>query len=273
MKKKEILKIGDFAKFSRTTRDTLLYYDKIGLLSPVLRGDNNYRYYSTRQLSVVNLIRTYQTLGIPLTEIKRLRDNRTPDFVDMLLDNHIERLDEEIAAWVRARKLLHLLKTVIHSQLDVDETEIKVQYCPAEAIMLGEQNDYSRGKNDYDALVSFYHAMQKKYPGLDLNYPVWALFSEERIKKRDWSWPDRYYFYNPEGCDEKPASLYATGYARGGYGQTHDLYVQMLDYIDSNGFEICGPAYEEYPLNEICVLEDKNYLIHLMIAVRAKAKQ
>jgi len=37
--------ISDFAKYSRTTRDTLLHYDRIGLLSPATRGENNYRYY------------------------------------------------------------------------------------------------------------------------------------------------------------------------------------------------------------------------------------
>ena len=44
----------------------------------------------------------------------------------------------------------------------------------------------------------------------------------------------------------------------------------MLDYIYSNGFEICGPTYEEYPLNEISVVEDKDYLMRVMITVRER---
>jgi len=100
-----------------------------------------------------------------------------------------------------------------------------------------------------------------------MNYPVWAMFSEYRIKNRDWKWSDRYYFFNPEGHDKKPAALYAVGYTRGGYGQSHELYTCMLDYIDANGYEICGPAYEEYPLNEICVTDDNNYLMRVMITV------
>ena len=272
MKRKDFFSISDFAKFARTTRDTLLYYDKIGLLSPVSRGENNYRFYSYRQLSVINLIRTLQILGMPLNEIMSLNNKRTPDLIESALENQITRIDEKVNELVRARKLLQLFKTTIHSHLGIDETVIKMQYQPEEAIILGEPNEYSGNRNDYDALFSFYSSCSKKYPDLDMNYPVWALFSEERIRCRDWVWPDRFYFYNPEGHEKKPGGLYVVGYTRGGYGQSHELYVRLLDYIDSNNLEICGPAYEEYPLNEICILEEKDYLMCIMITVKLREK-
>ena len=268
-KDKDVFSITDFAKFSRTTRDTLLYYDSIGLLSPISRGKNKYRYYSTRQLAVVNLIRTLQALGMPLTLIKNLVEHRTPSLMDELLEHQIVRIDEKIDEWIRARKLLCLLRKTIHSAINVPDG-ITVEHLPVEAIVLGGLNDYSRGRNDYDALLTFYHDCCEKYPDLDMNYPVWAMFSQERIKARDWVWPDRYYFANPEGYDKKPAGLYAIGYRHGGYGKGAKLYERMLEYIDKDGLEICGPAYEEYPLNEISVLEEKDYLMRVMINVREK---
>jgi len=268
--RKECFSITEFAKFARITRDKLLNYDYIGLLPPAHRGENDYRYYSTMQLAIVNLIRTCQALGMTLGEIKELKDCRTPELVNEVMGRQIMHIDEKIEEWIRARKLLVTLQKTIHSVLDVDEEAITVQQLPAEAIILGELNDYSQGKNAYDALLAFYHENKRKYPEMDLNYPVWAVFSEDRVKRRDWVWPDRYFFKNPEGFDRKPASLYAIGYARGGYGQSNALYERMLDYIDANGYEICGPTYEEYPLNEICVAEEKDYLIRVMITVREK---
>ena len=262
--------MGDFAKFSRTTRDTLHHYDKIGLLSPLSRGENNYRYYSIGQLAVVNVIRTLQELGLSLAEIKKLKDSRTPELVDEVFICQIEKIDLKIDDWVRARKLLYTLHKAIHSVLNIDEQAITIQFMPAEAIILGDLNDYSRGRNDYDALFDFYHVINKKYPNLDMNYPVWGCFSEDRIKRGDWKWPDRYFFHNPEGHDKKPASLYAVGYTRGGYGHCGDLYNRIIDYIGDNGFEMCGNAYEEYPLNEICINNDENYLIRVMITVCEK---
>ena len=268
MIKKDIFSIQDFAKFARTTRDTLLYYDKIGLLSPTSRGENNYRLYSHSQLSVINLIRTFKTLGMPLAQIKRLKNNRSPDLSDEILGNQLNRINEEIDALLQARNLLNLLKDTIHDHLDVDEEKITVRSLPERPIVLGAQNDYSDGKTDYDALYAFYTDCHDKYPGLDLNYPVWAQFSEKRILQRDWVWPDRYYFYGPEGYDKKPGGLYAIGYMRGGYGEAHKLYVRLIDYIEKNDLEICGPAYEEYPINEICALEEKDYLICVTIPVK-----
>ena len=263
-----LLSISDFAEFSRTTRDTLLHYDRIGLLSPVQRGENNYRYYSSSQLAIVNVIRTFQQLGMSLEDIKTLRDHRTPELANMVFEKQIDEIDTKIKEWVSARKLLLTLKKAINSVSNIDERVITVKYLPAEAIVLGDLNDYSRDRTDYDALLSFYRDISLKYPDIDLNYPVWATYSQERLKRRDWTHPDRYYFYNPEGYDRRPASLYAIGYMRGGYNPNHELYEILYEYISKNGYEICGDAYEEYPLNEICATDDRDYLIRVMITVR-----
>jgi len=267
-----LLSISDFAEFSRTTRDTLLHYDRIGLLSPVMRGENNYRYYSSSQLAIINVIRTFQQLGMSLDDIRGLKDRRTPELANMVFERQIEEIDTKIKEWVSARKLLLTLKKAINSGSSIDEREITVKFLPAEAIVLGDLNDYSRDRTDYDALLSFYHDMSQKYPDLDLNYPVWATYSYAKLLKRDWDHPDRYYFYNPEGYDRRPAALYVIGYKRGGYGPNDELYGRLVNYIEKNSYEICGDAYEEYPLNEICAIDDKDYLIRVMITVREKEK-
>ena len=122
-----------------------------------------------------------------------------------------------------------------------------------------------------DTQLSFYHSVSAKYPNMDLNYPVWGTFSEERIKRGDWIGSDRFYLYNPEGHDRRPAALYAIGYMRGGYSDGDPLYRRLIDYIDKNGFEVCGDAFEEYPLNEVCVVREADYLMRVLITVREKS--
>jgi len=205
-----------------------------------------------------------------LDDIRGLRDRRTPELANIVFERQIEEIDRKIEEWVRARKLLLTLKKAINSVSHVDENAVTVKFLPAEAIVLGDLNDYSRDRTDYDALISFYNDISQKYPDIDLNYPVWATYSQERLKNGDWGHPDRYYLYNPEGYDRRPASLYAIGYMRGGYRPNNELYEKLTDYIDTNGYEICGDAYEEYPLNEICATSDKDYLIRVMITVKEK---
>ena len=261
--------VRDFAKISRTTRDILHHYDKMGLLSQI-RGENNYRYYSAKQLGEVNLIRILQKSGMTLAEIKMLKEQLSPELMEERLAIQIDSINSIIETWNRTGKLLLTLQSSIQSVLGIDEQAITIQYLPEETIILGDLNDYSEGRNNFDALISFYNTMNDKYPDLDLNYPVWGVFSCEQIRQGEWQWPARYYFFNPEGCDKRPAAHYAIGYARGGYGRGKVLYERMASYIGEHGFEICGDAYEEYPLNEICIPDDKNYLIRIMITVRGK---
>ncbi len=270
MEKNAALTIRIFAKFSRTTQNSLYHYDRIGLLAPHSRAKNGYRHYSSDQLAIVRMIRMSQKLGMKLEEIKSFVSVMTPETVDESLKKQIGQIDGKIDEWVSSRNLALTLQKCIRSCRGVDENAVTVQDMPAEAIVLGDLNDYSKGRDTCAAMLSFYENMGAKYPSLDLHYPVWASVSRERLKNRDWQNPDRFYFYNPAGYDKKPAGLYVVGYTRGGYGQTDAVYGKCLDYIDKKKFEIIGDAYEEYPLNEFCINDPSQYLIRLQIPVRKK---
>ena len=270
MSEEEVLSIAEFAKLSRTSRSQLLYYDKVGLLSPMTRKENNYRFYSYSQVYTIRLIRTCQALGMSIDEIKRLQNEASPKLVDELITHHIDQISININTWTSALKLLTTLRSIIHPMLTVNETTFSIDYISAEPIVLGKINDYNKCKNDHAAYAQFYIDTQKKYPDFNQNYPAWAMFSEERIKRGDWVWPDRFYYFNPDGYDKRPAAYYAIGYTRGGYGRCGTLYERLIAYIDANGYEICGPAYEEYPLTELCYTNDEDYLIRLLITVQKK---
>jgi len=59
------------------------------------------------------------------------------------LPNISKQFLQKISEWVRARKLLFTLLKTIDSAMDVDERKISIVDMPAEAITLGELNDYS----------------------------------------------------------------------------------------------------------------------------------
>jgi len=250
----------------------LHHYDAIDLLSPTFRGEeNNYRYYSGDQLAVINVIRILQASGMSLSEIKALRDKRTPELMNEVFMQQLGNINKKIEEWGRAQKLLFTFQKFIHSVKDIDEKGMTIQFLPAEAIILGDLNDRSRGRTDYDTLSTFHHVIRKKYPDFDLNYPICGVFSEKRIKSGDWKGPDRFYLYNPDGRDWRPEALYAIGYTRCGYGQGDELYNRMIPFIEEKGFEICGDVYEEYPLNGICITDANNYLMRVMITVQEKS--
>lgn len=52
----------------------------------------------------------------------------------------------------------------------------------------------------------------------------------------------------------------------GDYGKTDGIYRQMLSYIEENGLEIIGNAYEEYLLDELA----ESFVMQVMIQVGPK---
>jgi hypothetical protein len=206
-------------------------------------------------------------LGMPLDEIADLMNHRTPEKILNIFAAQNERLDTEIERLSRSKKLIHTLKTIIEGALDIDEGKIDTRLEEAEPILLGPRIDYSGGKSIEEATLDFYRHCEKLDSDMDMNYPVWGVYSEERIRRRDWQGPDRFYFRMPDAPYSKPAGLYLVGYDRGYYGQTDDLYNRLLSHIEENDLEICGPAYETYPLNEISISDSDNYLIKVSISI------
>jgi DNA-binding transcriptional MerR regulator len=270
MKHDGLISISELAKYARISRTALIHYDHIGLIRPEARGENNYRYYSHRQITVANLVMTLQELGMPLKEIARLVESRTPEATVGIFARQSEHLDREIGRLQKSRQLLDTLCSIIESGLSADEDVVEARFEQAESILLGPRIDYSGGKSIKEATLDFYKQCSLADPDIDLNYPVWGMFDESRVKNRDWRGPDRFYFRMPDAPDLKPSGLYAVGYDRGYYGESDGLYKKLTAFIGGNGLEICGPAYEEYPLNEISVSDDNNYLMKISISVKPR---
>lgn len=66
--------IGEFAKASGLTRDTIRFYEKIGLISATetRRGSNRYKHYDQALLERMELVSKAKLLGFTLQEIGKL---------------------------------------------------------------------------------------------------------------------------------------------------------------------------------------------------------
>jgi DNA-binding transcriptional MerR regulator len=263
-----LISIGEMARYARISRPALIHYDRLGLISPVKRGDNNYRLYSSRQLQSIRLVATLQDIGMPLKEIAELVQNRTPENILGLFEEYDAYVERSVEKLRRTQTLMRTLKGAITEGLTADENKIETRRMEAESLLLGPQIDYAGGKTIEEAMLEFYAFCRKRDESLDLNYPVWGVFSERRIKNRDWNRPDRFYFKMPGAPDRKEAGLYLIGYTRGYYGRSDELYKRMTAHIEENGLEICGPTYETYPLNEISTVDSNRYLMQVSIRVK-----
>lgn len=98
---KKLLKIGEVAKQTDVGVSTIRYYESLGLLAPVERNDNGYRYYDEESVERLQFIRKAQSLQFSLTEIHQVlgvRAHGSPvcPLVRDLLKQKIANLEEQI---------------------------------------------------------------------------------------------------------------------------------------------------------------------------------
>ena len=89
------LTIGNLAQKYGLSRSTLLYYDKIGLLSPCSHRKGEYRVYGLEEQERLKSICLYRKAGIPLKEIKRILDNEETTASTCLIAR-FKQLDRDI---------------------------------------------------------------------------------------------------------------------------------------------------------------------------------
>lgn len=108
---------GAFARMCQTTRDTLRYYEKQGILVPKKSEKNGYHYYSYAQISSYYFISTFRGLGCSVEDIKEYllggEEVRFDGFVDRqyaaLLTQQRE-LERRIGIIGNTRKLLEQIR-------------------------------------------------------------------------------------------------------------------------------------------------------------------
>ncbi len=83
---------GEFAKLCNTTRDTLRYYDKTGILIPKKNKINGYKYYSPSQITSFLFINFFRTVGCPVKDLKKYIDEDSTDSFHTFLNYQYESL-------------------------------------------------------------------------------------------------------------------------------------------------------------------------------------
>lgn len=69
---KNDIKIGELAERSGVSRDTVRFYERVGLLQPPSRTKSRHRVYDEQAVAQLRLIRGLQGLGLTLEDIRHL---------------------------------------------------------------------------------------------------------------------------------------------------------------------------------------------------------
>lgn len=93
--------ISDLAKQVGTTVDAIRFYEKKGLLAPISKAENGYRYYNQNSLDRLIFIKNCRDVDLSIDEITQLlAEIQAPSNdchqVNNLIDHHLEELDKKL---------------------------------------------------------------------------------------------------------------------------------------------------------------------------------
>ena len=110
------MRIGQISKQTGVSVDAIRFYERNGLLDAPTRSQGGFRLYSPDDLSALQFIRSLQTLGFSLNEVREFISLRTNDFracsaVQKMLDRKLRdihakgialaRLEDELKTTLR----------------------------------------------------------------------------------------------------------------------------------------------------------------------------
>lgn len=112
-----IYNMGQVTQKLKVNRETIRYYERIGLLKTVARDENGYRMYTEEDIERLQFIFMAKEYDFTLKEIEILLDKVFPkdrplnqEELTQLVDHKLEELDKKIEELMLMRKVLDKIK-------------------------------------------------------------------------------------------------------------------------------------------------------------------
>ncbi|MFJ7935915.1 MerR family transcriptional regulator [Sporosarcina sp. NPDC096371] len=261
---------GEFAKLCNVKKQTLFHYDDIGLLSPEIKNDKGYRYYSYHQFDVFSVIQLLKEVNMPLQDIKLFLNNKTPVELIELLKNKSNEIEMKINNLNRIQKIINTKIDGTERALTIDHSQITLQEHEEERLFLSSSILDCSDKGFLKSVSTFIESVHDNQ--LDLGYPIGAMVSKEQVEQRDYE-NYSYLFTKMEDkaqqmdCYVKPKGLYVVAYHKGSEDHIDQTFEKMLDFISNQNLTLTDYTYEEYVLDEISVSSNDEYVTEIMMHV------
>ena len=85
--------IGELSNLFNISVDSIRYYEKMGLITPVRNPDNGYREYTEEDILLLNRIKMLRMLDIPVSDIRKILYEK--EALTSVLNTHLLKIKEE----------------------------------------------------------------------------------------------------------------------------------------------------------------------------------
>lgn len=264
---------GELSKACHILRKTLLFYDKLGLITPEVVLDNGYRYYKRAQLFLLELVVTLRNLDVPITRIQTYLSNRSPANYQQLLIEQQNHIQQEIE---RLEQLNAYLSDYIHDlaqQNNLPYGIIHTVKCPEQYLFVTngcKQNESFKERSLHAAKL--FLLLRDKLPfkqhifGYIVNKQ--ALYDVKKYRAKEFFYPLQQPLDNGT-YRVRPAGTYLTLYFQGVYMYKSAIYLKQLkEYCQKNNLNMLSDIYVTSLLNYWTTANMEEYAYKLEIRIK-----
>ena len=259
---KDYYKIGEISKIYVIGRDSLMYYEDIGILKP-FRDKNGYRMYKLSDIWRLNLIKELRSLNFPMKKIKEYLDDRNIESTKEILNKEIILIDEKIEELLSYKQnIMKRLDTINDELRNLKLYEIDLVYINKRKSR--ELNANITKDEEFDFLIQ---KLQKDYENRFTilgNNNIGSSFCLDKIKQGIYN-EFKSVFCFLEDEEEIYNIIFNEGYYltltyKGKYKNNKHYINKMFKYIEEKGYKIISDPIEIYKI-DIHETEDINEFI------------
>lgn len=259
---KDYYKIGEISKIYGIGRDSLMYYEDIGILKP-FRDKNGYRMYKLSDIWRLNLIKELRSLNFPMKKIKEYLDDRNIESTKEILNKEIILIDEKIEELLSYKQnIMKRLDTINDVLRNLKLYEIDLVYINKRKAL--ELNDNITKDEEFDFLIQ---KLQKDYENRFTilgNNNIGSSFCLDKIKQGIYN-EFKSVFCFLEDEEEIYNIIFNEGYYltltyKGKYKNNKHYINKMFKYIEEKGYKIISDPIEIYKI-DIHETEDINEFV------------
>jgi len=280
--------IGEVSALTGITTMTLRYYDTNGLISPEMRNpQNNYRYYNKDQVIKLFAVQRLRKLGCGRQMIKSVLEENSLQALYDQIELRIRQLEDEIdereklvgegtTLYQQLKKSLDLQNSETGGSPAPVSEEIKIDEIPVVNIFSRKReiSNYNVFETSLDFRSELYDSCRRA--GLTMLGPEITTYYTEPL--RQFTMQDctvQIGIEVEEEADGKNIQRFggftaATTVHLGSYENMPSTHIQLLQWINCNGYSVDGYISEEFLASPLDILEQKNQVIRIIVPVKKK---
>lgn len=241
---------GEMAALFAISKQTLLYYDKVNLLSPDYISDNGYRHYSIQQYLDLEIIVNMRALNISISDIKNYLTNRSKENFTSIIHKKDAECENIIKENERIRKSLASIDQCLNSQPHFILNQPMLSWQNEKLLRLTELTELDDSKN---RIIMFAKHSQKTFhnKGTLEKRVGWIVPNANFFNGNNSTTATAFFSYAPNVPGHKPtkkfilpAGLYLEIYFEGTfYGSSDELSKKITRFLKLNELQAVSDVF------------------------------